>query len=328
MSARPILVTGSQRSGTSWTGNLLCLSGEAGYVHEPFNVGRRPGWAAGRFPHWFQYVCSENEAPYIGVLEEVLAFRYPLWRQLGEIRHGREAGRLARDWWQSLRSRASGALPLIKDPLAVFAAEWLADRFDARVVVMIRHPAAFAGSIKRLGWAFEFENWSRQPLLLRDYLGRYADRITDHVVHRRDLIDQAILMWNAIYHVIDGYRDRRPDWIFVKHEELARDPLVGFHELYDRLEMRWDSKVAARVARYSGRGNPKDVRWNRPGTIRRDSRATTGTWRRRLTDDEVARVQTGVAEVAARFYDADSWGEAPATRSSSETSRVETTSRE
>ena len=36
----PILVTGAHRSGTTWVGRMLCASGEAHYVSEPFNVGK------------------------------------------------------------------------------------------------------------------------------------------------------------------------------------------------------------------------------------------------------------------------------------------------
>lgn len=41
--------------------------------------------------------------------------------------------------------------PLVKDPFALFSAEWFADNFDAEVIVIVRHPAAVVSSIKRLG---------------------------------------------------------------------------------------------------------------------------------------------------------------------------------
>jgi hypothetical protein len=40
---------------------MLCESGEAGYIHEPFNPDRVPGWTAGRIPCWFLYVTRANE---------------------------------------------------------------------------------------------------------------------------------------------------------------------------------------------------------------------------------------------------------------------------
>ena len=94
----PVLVTGSIRSGSTWVGRMLCLSGQLGYIHEPFNPWRWPGWAAERFPHELVYVNSENEATYYPVLRDVINMRFPLIRHLPQIREPRHVWRLARDW--------------------------------------------------------------------------------------------------------------------------------------------------------------------------------------------------------------------------------------
>ena len=38
--ARPILVTGSHRSGSTWLGQMIGASDAVGYIHEPFNIDR------------------------------------------------------------------------------------------------------------------------------------------------------------------------------------------------------------------------------------------------------------------------------------------------
>jgi hypothetical protein len=68
-------------------------------------------------------------------------------------------------------------VPLIKDPIALFAAEWLADVFGVRVVVLIRHPAAFAASLKRLNWTHPFGDFLAQPLFMRDLLAPFEEDI-------------------------------------------------------------------------------------------------------------------------------------------------------
>jgi len=35
---KPILVTGSHRSGTTWAGRSLVLAPNTAYIHEPFNI--------------------------------------------------------------------------------------------------------------------------------------------------------------------------------------------------------------------------------------------------------------------------------------------------
>jgi hypothetical protein len=305
--AAPILVTGSHRSGTTWVGRMLSLSPGVGYIHEPFSPQRSPGWLGERVPHWYLYVCPQNEGRYLEPMRRVLEFRYPLGRDLVKVPGPRQLGRMALEWPRSLGQRSRRPRPLLKDPIALFSAEWLADRFGAWPVVMVRHPAAFAGSLKRLGWQFEFRNWADQPLLMRDHLAPYGDRIHAFAAGRPDLIDQAILMWNAIHRVIHGYRERHPDWIFVRYEDLAAAPVAGFEDLSRRLRTPWDEGIRAEIVRFSGEGNVKEVPTWQHQRVKRDSRAAVRSWVRRLTEEERERVRDGTAEVAGWFYSEADW---------------------
>ncbi|HEX2295753.1 MAG TPA: sulfotransferase [Actinomycetota bacterium] len=305
--SRPILVTGSHRSGTTWVGRMLCASREAGYVHEPFNPNRSPGWFPERLPYWFMYLTEENAAPYERAVEDLLALRYPF----GSLLRARSARGLAQQVPEAARSvayRLGRRRTLVKDPMALFSAEWLARRFGADVVVMIRHPAAFVSSIKKLSWGFDYErNWLAQDLLMRDLLGAWAESFRGYE-GEVDLVGEGIVMWNAMYDVVRGYRDRHPDWHFVRYDDLADYPVDGFRDLYARLGLRWDARVAREVERSTQESNVKEVPAWRRRAINRDSRAAKRTWTKRLTPGEVERVRRGVAEVAASFYADEEWG--------------------
>jgi hypothetical protein len=304
--AAPILVTGSHRSGTTWTGRMLALAPGMGYVHEPFNHQRWPGWSRRIPPHWYLYVCRENEVEYLPVIRDVLAFRYPILNIASspDLRH---VSQMAVEWPLSISYRLRGARPLIKDPIALLSSQWLSERFGMGVVVMVRHPAAFAGSVKRLGWRFDFENWRDQPLLLRDLIGPYEEPIRQFAAREHDIIDQAILMWNVLHHVIREFRDRHADWIFVRHEDLSEEPLKGFRDLFDRLDLEWDRTVEEAVVRFSTDGGRREVPTYLHRTVKRDSRAARWTWTNRLTKEEQARVRDGTGEVAQAFYSDSDW---------------------
>lgn len=305
--AAPILVTGSHRSGTTWTGRMLALSPGVGYVHEPFSPRRWPGWSRDPIPHWFQYVCRDNEGPYLSLVEDVLGFRYPLGSAL-RVRSARQGFQVAEEAPWALWHRLRGARPLVKDPIALMSAEWLAERFDMQVVVMIRHPAAFAGSLVRLDWPrFDFRNWADQGLFLRDLAGRYEEAIRSFDPDRQDLLDEAVLMWNVIHDVISGYRDRHPDWAFVRHEDLAEEPVKGFRELFERLDLTWDHTAERIIIRSSSDESRKEVPAYLHRTVRRDSRAARWTWARRLWPEEVERIRVGTADVASAFYGDEDW---------------------
>jgi hypothetical protein len=288
----PILVTGSHRSGTTWVGRMLALDPNLVYVHEPFNPEAKTRSMRTPPPEWFQHVTAENEAAFFAPMREVIELRHPASsRRAG----GGVLGRLR-------RRRA-----LIKDPIAVMSAEWLADRFGTQNVILIRHPAAFASSLARLGWTFDFGHWVRQPLLLRDLLAPYEAEIRSYAEQPRDIVDQAILLWNAIHHVIAGYRARHPDWFFVRHEDLAEAPVEGFRALFDGLGLRWTPSVAATVRASSSDDRPGDVPVEERNVVVRDSRRARWAWASRLSPEDQTRVREGTAAVAAAFYDESDW---------------------
>ena len=285
---------------------MLAASPNVGYVHEPFNVHRWPNWVPARFPHVYMYLCRENEHLYERAMEDVLAFRYPI-RNIVSAHNGRQVRQAAAEFGLSLFYRLRRMRPLLKDPIALMSAEWLAERFDMRTVVMIRHPAAFASSIKRLSWRFDFQNWRDQPLLQRDLLGPYEDQVREFAEKEQDILEQAILMWNVLHHVIRGYEERHPDWSFVRHEDLSEEPLKGFRELYEKLDLAWDQFAEDAIVRSSTDETRKEVPTYLHRTVRRDSRAARWTWTTRLSPEEQQRVREGTAEVAARWYGDEDW---------------------
>jgi|tagenome__1003787_1003787.scaffolds.fasta_scaffold20817846_2 hypothetical protein len=307
VSGRPILITGSHRSGTTWVGRTLAAGGTLGYIDEPFSVLHRPGILSARFDDWFPYVTNGDGAVLRPHVERMLRFRYDHAAELRAIRGPRDAGRMARDAAR-FRSYGRRALrPLVKDPIALLAAGWLAKEFDMQVVVMIRHPAAFAGSLKRMGWTHPFSDFQHQPALMAGPLAAYRDRVDRFAAQDQDVVDQAALLWAMLHDVIDGYRHRHPDWLFVRHEDLSREPQQRFADLCLRLDVPFDGGVAEYLDSHTGGGNPAEAASGKAHELRRDSRANVDNWRARLTPDEVKRVREATAGVAERFYGEDEW---------------------
>lgn len=280
---------------------MLCLADGLTYVHEPFNPGVWPRWTPHPLPHRNLYVCAENEAEYLEPMRAVVERRFPWRAQVAECRTPGAAARLAKRSLVAAAGRVRGGATLLKDPIAVFSAEWLAERFDLHVVVMVRGPLAFASSIKRLGWAFDFANWAGQDLLMRDAVAEFDAAVRRAAADPPDLIDQAILTWNATYAHLDRLRVAHPDWLFVDYEALAADPEAGFGRLYGQLGLRLDERRRARITSHTRQGNVADVPAGEKGGIRRDSRAAVDTWRHRLDPAEVDRVLAGTRAVADRL---------------------------
>ncbi len=307
VATRPILVTGSHRSGTGWVGGMIAVSPmpRVAYLWEPFSLLHRPGILKAEFPYWFPYICKENQDPYVQPIRDMLAFHYRLGEELRIARTPKDGGRLLRDWSRFAVWRSRDARPLLKDPIAVFSSEWLADTFDADVVMMIRHPAAFVNSIKRRKLRHPFNHFLNQPLLMRDLLHPYGGEIERYAAAEQPLLDQGILLWNLIHHAILKFREVRPGWQFIRLEDLARDPVVHFEELYGALGLTFDAEVRRTVIEHSDSSNPVEVA--DMASRRRDSKASVMAWKNHLSAEEVESVRQGTAPLAGNFYSDDDW---------------------
>jgi Sulfotransferase family len=302
---QPILVTGAHRSGTTWVGAMLALSPEVGLIHEPFSPDTSAGVSGGPFERAFQYVCAENEDEYVERVERTLRFSYDFRRQLPTIRSLRVLRRTGIDVWKFCANRARRSRPLVKDPIAVFSSEWFASRFDAQVVVLVRHPAAFASSLVRLRYSHDFKSFLAQPLLLRDHLGRFEAEIRDFAARERDCFEQAILLWRLIYSTVDTFRARQPEWTVVRHEDLAGDPASGFESLYASLGLELSDRIRRLIAEHSAEENPAELAgWH---DVRLNSRASVGSWKTRLSPEQIERVREGTRDVWPAFYAGDDW---------------------
>lgn len=305
-SARPILVTGSHRSGTTWVGRMIAASPGVGYIHEPFNLGTSRGVCRAPRRHWFTHVDRENEDRFLGPLRDTISFRYSFGAAAREIRSWSDV----RTRWSELRRfrrfRANAARPVVKDPIALFSAEWLASRFGMDVVVMIRHAAAFVSSLKRLNWNYPFSHLLAQPVLMEKHLSGFEDEIRSFAAERRDIVDQAALLWAVLYTVVDEYRSSRDDWLFLRHEDLAREPVERFRTVFDHVGLPFTESIEARVLDSSSASNAEDTAGEPHSTIR-NSRATIDRWKRDLTAAEIERVRERVEPVSSRFYSAEHW---------------------
>jgi hypothetical protein len=295
----PILVTGSHRSGTTWVGRMLELSRQVGYIHEPMNPQYRPGWLSRSPPYSYYYICHENEAGFVNQWADVLRYGLPL-PQIREIRSPHDTSRLARNWLLALRYRARNLRPLVKDPIALFSAAWLYERYGFEVVVMVRHPAAFVSSLKRLAWRFDFNELLKQDLFMRDVAGPFAPEIESYARAPADLIPAGSLVWNLVYSTVDRYRTRFPDWTYIRHEDLAADPAGRFEAIYRRLGLSWTSEVSRGIQTHSGSQNPRET--ERADAVARNSRGVLTVWRERLSAAEIEEVLGRTRDVATRFY--------------------------
>lgn len=303
------LITGAPRSGTTWIGRVLAESPSLYYIHEPFNPHTKMGRDIRNIPlhHHYTYIHDGNESEYYPGVKGIVESQYNWWYGILEARSKRDLVNIWKQYRTYSNYRSHHIYPLIKDPIAIVSAGWIARRFDVNVVTMIRHPAAFVASMKRLNWPFKPSNWAlSQPELMRDYLEPFRDEMHELENSDSDIIEQASLLWKVLNYIVLRYKDEHKDWIFLRHEDISRDPVQGFQSLYQSLGLNFTQEIRQIVEEYSGSANPSTAEGeSRP--IKLNSKENIRNWEKQLSSVEIKRVRNIVEDVAKSFYTDADW---------------------
>ena len=301
----PILVTGAHRSGTTWVGKMLAADADTAYISEPLNVLHRPGVFHTQVLHWYQYICAENENEFLPAFHSLLDYDYHLMDELRSIRSRKDFLRMGRDFMIFYYALERGQRALLKDPFAVFSAPWFAQKLNCKVVITVRHPAAFASSLQRLNWDFDFKDLLDQPLLMRDHLEAYREEMS--AIKLDDVIGQASLLWKMIYHSVHTTCGLNPDLQVVRHEDFSRDPLNKYLDLYATLGLGFTSRVQKVIMNSSSSENPSELSLKKTHSVKLDSAANVKNWKKRLTEEDLKRIRQMTEGVSELYYSNEDW---------------------
>ena len=312
---RPILITGMARSGGSWVSRMVAGSGEVVHINEPFNRRHPPGLTPGILrvppPRAYQYVGAHNEEQYVAGFRDMLRLRYNVVAELRANRGVYDLAKMAKYAAAFSHGRVRRLRPLIDDPYMVFAAEWMAERLDCQVVMLVRHPAGIVSSLARIGngWSDNLPDIAAQPELVRDLLAPYAEELERAAREPLDPIAHGALLWCVIHAGIAQQAARNPRFVVVRYEDLAVDPLNEFRKLYGRIDGVTFNRGAEEAVRSGCMAGPaqRQVPWGRVGLGRTafqpmQSGANAWAWRDRLSAGQVAEVIERTRDVAHRFY--------------------------
>jgi len=305
MNDQPILVTGAHRSGTTWVGKMLAADAGTAYISEPLNVLHRRGVFRVPVKHWYTYINNENESEYLPAFHELLNFEYHTLLEMRSIRSGKDFLRMGRDFHTFFIGNMQGQRALLKDPFAVFSTPWFAKKLGCQVVITVRHPGAFASSLRRLNWSFDFHDLLGQPALMRDHLE--ADRAEMESIKPEDIIGQSALLWRMIYRFVHSTRSLFPDFRIVRHKDLSLDPIAGYKSLYDSLGLAFTERVRNVILNASSSENPTELSTKKVHSVKLDSRANVNNWKKHLSDDEITRIRKMTEGVSQLFYSDEEW---------------------
>lgn len=296
---KPILVTGSHRSGTTWVGRVLSSADGIYYANEPFN----PFLYKDEVDLWFKYIPENDEDDFLGYIHSSLFPKTTLREVFKGKRNPMRWNSRLMNWGK--HQMGIYPRPLMKDPIAVFSVLWLFRRFNMDVLVMIRHPAAFVASIKKFEWQHHFDHFLCQKGFFDDEMKPFFKEVKEYAKHKKSIIEQATLIWRMIYRKVHAYKLSHPEFLYIRHEDMLSHPEASFSDIARRLSIS-DVDSCIHACRSCNRvAGEKDAM--RADDIRRDSHAISRSWKTGLSESERNYVYKHSRDVWSLFYEESDW---------------------
>lgn len=305
----PILVTGSHRSGSTFIGRMLSLHPSVGYIFEPFNIRHGIEGVDKQFIYIKEGMADEEK--YAHLVEQILTgkAKYKSTYSADEDSILKSVGKkLLKSGTNYLYLKAKYNPKvkrlLIKDPIACMSSEWFHQKFGMNVVVIMRHPAAFVSSIKRLNWGSSLTDFMNQEHLVKDHLHPYLAGIDEE---KLSVVERLSIIWNCIHSVLLTYVERNPAMIMVRHEDVSMNPIAEFRKLYEALDIEFTPHIERKLKKFTNPDNPVDPTNNDVHVLKRNSKDNATRWKSLLTDYEIGQIKEMTKPVAEQIYSESEW---------------------
>lgn len=263
--ARPILVTGMPRSGTTWLARQLASApGAAMTGREPMNAKNSQYALGGTLQHWTR-------------LEQVTARQSQIlkrsYRGVNPWVYSRYGYRQWLAPWPWVRC-------VVKDPFAMASIPAIVAETGADVVVVYRHPAAVLASWRRMNWTAKPEEvaWA-EALTKGTVAGLDGETGSDDV----GLVAR---MWSALHTLVLEDIDRGTSVHVVAHESASSGGESALKALFSAVGLRWRA-----TGRRADQPTPTgEAAPDRLHNLRRDPRDVAHAWRQDIASEEFTRV--------------------------------------
>jgi hypothetical protein len=256
----PVLLLSLPRSGSNWAGEILGTAPDAVYLREPLT---QTLLSSGPRESVFAFAAEHPPVEYRQAARRSFAGLpcFPPNRHV--IEHPEQ--------W-SLADRARRRL-VVKE-VNPYLCDWLVGRYQPRLIVLLRHPAAIALSHRKLAWWPAENPWYES--------GAHYCRAL-----------------HAVWQCLQGY----PAAMTVAYEELCLHPLRGFGDMFEFSGLKWDAKVEDHICHLTN--GPGD---DEPYSLIRSSAAMANRWRGQVAADDLAMLKAGYSHLPLPWYQSpDHW---------------------
>ena len=286
-------------------GQILARGRGLTLVHEPLNHEPTLSYDSIGPKTWYQFAGNDAEYAKLRAALQRYMIRDGLpVRAFGKLiraRTCRDILRVGKYVMRGIKPYFAPRRAVFKDPFMAFSAKPLQERDNLYVILTVRHPCGFVESVLRTA-----DNAALEALFqpaLSALLPGYEAEARHYIGTPELLVEQAALMWKAVYDFADRYLIDNPRTTVARQEDLVFDTGATLARMFKLIGVEQTPAVEAFVAE-SFQADHVDydlANGPRGSYVRRDGPATIEKWRDRLSEDEVSRIMAITGEVAARY---------------------------
>ena len=302
-----ILITGMQRSGTTFTSSVLAQFRDMLYIPEPFN----PVYGMVGVEKQYSYVDPHNPIDINkDLLNDLFSYRAYFKKNYQRDSYMKIIAKFLLGTKAQIRYRQAkyfntdNTRILIKDPDAVFMSEYIHRYHNSQVLCLVRHPAAVLASYKRLGWAVDLSNIYKLMHIYKNDLYDYYPLLNKT---NKSLPEQVGLLWVCIYRMVQVFLERNKNWLVLCHEEICRNPQDSFELIFNWAGVLLTGKIRAHINDVTDAKNPVMARGNQLHDLSRDSIALLSYWKDRINNNERQEIRNITEPISSIYYDDQSW---------------------
>lgn len=280
---QPVLIISRPRSGSTWVGGTLGRAANALYLREPVtqtHIRAHPEGAE------FELDISGPPNTYLKAARAIDAALPAFHPDIA----------IYPEQWRLRHRRLKRLVIKEVNPLAL---RWFIERWQPKVVFLIRHPAGVAASYAARRWWIGQSGFERRFRAERFLSGEIEPARHAHSQWSELGAVQALIL-NLALEQLRGVADH----LIVKYEALCEDPLKGFAEIYDFAGLDWSGDVERHI-----RAETEVAEHDRSDVYEttRNSRRMAQSWREDLTLSQIADVKDAYLHYRPPFYQATEW---------------------
>ena len=293
---------------------MLALQPEVAYIDEPFNLET----GIKGVKRAFQYMPTETNnaeltAHYDSLVNSLLKGKATYKQSLLRDDTTNPMRKTARQLFVSRNNLAyqrQARSPrtthlLLKDPMACFLTEYLHRNFDARTIIIMRHPTSVIASFKRLNWHYNLHDLTDQTHLWNEHLKPLFKGVD---IDKLNEAEAWSYFWLAIYKTLDTFMTRNPNMRLITHEDLSTQPQKELKELYKFCGLPFTQTVSDKIHEYTNADNPTNPTGNKAHVLHRNSSENLHRWKNILTKDETDIIRGITGDFTRKFYPDATWG--------------------